>query len=182
MAPNLSSILLLFPLAYHYASLGTLEKIALANTALVSLLYHTSREMDVNTSSSPATMWLYMIDHLQIQCGLTYVLFRNYDISPCATFAVYTFVIVNDFVDVDSSANKLTALLLLSNVLKTLWTVHSISNIVLLFVGLGLAKGGYQGTQLIDIQGQGDGELTEWSEWDKCKWHGGMGLVITAII
>jgi len=151
----------------------------IANTALVSLLYHTSREMGVDTSTNPATIILYTIDHLQIQCGFIYILFRNYDMNPYATFAIYTFVIVNDFADVDSSANKLTALLLVSNVLKTL-VQSSATNIALLFVGLGIATRGYQGTQLIDNVTKD--ELTVWSEGEKCMWHGGMGLVIAAII
>jgi len=177
--PNISSILLLFPIAYHYASLSILEKIIIANTALVSLLYHTSREMDVDTSPNPATILLYTIDHLQIQCGFTYILFRNYDMNPYATFAIYTVVVINDFVDVNSSANKLTALLLLSNVLKTL-IQSSATNIALLFVGLCIATRGYQGTQLIDNVNKD--ELTVWSEGEKCMWHGGMALVIAAIL
>lgn len=187
--PNVSSALLLFPLFHHSHSLTSLEQIAIFNLAFVSWLYHSSRENDIEDICEPSTVtsFLYAIDHLQIQLGLMHViLVRNSVLTqyPVLYASGMIAVALNDIVDIDSSANKLTAILMLCNIAQVLYNMKEAYTFVILATGIAAAVRGYKGSVLIGDEHKDAyvNSLTDWSEWDKCMWHGGMSLVMSTMV
>ena len=204
--PNLSSTLLLIPLLFNWSRFCETERWSFVSLAFVSSVYHTSRESDIRTfkitqkrndfaerddfaEPSLPTYVLYKIDHLQIQLGLTHMLLSKFGIlGNWVIFkrTVWAIVACNDIFDIDNSANKLTAILmgiLVCSKIFCLFCNAELFGLVGLFVGIFGSFWGYRGSFLIrnSTNHRRINRLTEWSETNKCMWHGGMAIVVTFI-
>jgi len=182
--PNLSSVLLFIPLLQHYHELSFYENLSLISFAVTSFLFHSSREHDIATTGdlSVRTYYLYKLDHLHIQLGLAYILARHYIPHHPFLYAMFIMlVIANDIINIDHSANKLTAILIAINLVRTIYMSTNISEtVVIILACLLIAKGSFKGSEALPPDA--DGIYSEWTEWDKCKWHLSMGIVISMMI
>jgi len=184
--PNISSIFLLIPLLHNYHALSLYENLSIISFALTSFLFHSSREYDIATTDdlSLRTYYLYKLDHLHIQMGLVYILARHYISEyPLLYSCFVTFVIVNDLMNINSSANKLTAILIAINLIRTIiMSPNPFETIILIILCLCIAKGSFKGSDVPSSEADSGFGHMKWSEWDKCKWHLSMGILISMMI
>ena len=166
---NLSSTLLLLPLVYHHATLTQAEKAAFVNLAFVSALFHSMRERDMAACGAfgPISQFLYKLDHANIHIGLAYLL------TP--TYATATVLLLELL---PSASNASTAALSVYHLVRTIYHATAI-HMLALAMGLAVAKHGYRGTNVLVTESSAG---TSWSEWHKCMWHGGMGVVLTVVM
>ncbi len=174
---NISSILLFIPCIFHRTYLSNTEHVALFSLFMISALFHSSRERDLNTNDSLClslqTKNLYKLDFLQIQMGLIYLVLNTLPIH----IVLYLLVL--------EVSNSFTVAIMYYHLIRTVFMIYQQTNalhLVGLLVGILLAKYGYRGTSLYCNKKTTLLKGTPWSEWHKCFWHGGMGIIITIVI
>ena len=164
---NISSLFLLLPL--FFTPLNSMEIIMIGSVSFVSFLYHTNRERDKENGLelSQSTTTLYYIDRFQIQLGFTYILLKSFPLQFTLPLYFISLYLYKD--------HYILAFIVLCCMIKV--GITNPVNLMVVFIGLFIAYFGYQG---MPIQ-EGKYQITNWSELNKCMWHGGMGICVTGL-
>jgi len=168
---NISSTLLALPcVLYHYFyghEFSAMEVSLLVHLMVSSLTFHTYRELASTTRKTLAM--LYGIDHYYINCGLWY--FVNKNVYDCGVLngLGYTLLMLNeltlDHYDGNVSTFVMIAVVYVHKLLVVSWVQTYVMGVAMV-----VAVAGFDGTF--------EQRLSPWSQWKKCMWHGGMGVLI----